>query len=136
MKRFIKSIVAVVMAVCVIIGLSVFSSSERVNAQNEVKPSLTIKNTTAFELKNVKVQLNKKQTIELGTLEKGESVNVPISEDTEPIVLTKIEGQAAQSGNFVASVSGWVKGGTKMQLCLDEDISYGKSIINLSAVNA
>ena len=40
MKRFIKSIVAVVMAVCVIIGLSVFSSSERVNAQNEVKPSL------------------------------------------------------------------------------------------------
>ncbi len=122
MKRFIKSIVAVVMAVCVIIGLSVFSSSERVNAQNEVKPSLTIKNTTAFELKNVKVQLNKKQTIELGTLEKGESVNVPISEDTEPIVLTKIEGQAAQSGNFVASVSGWVKGGTKMQLCLDEDM--------------
>lgn len=122
MKRFIKSIVAVVMAVCVIIGLSVFSSSERVNAQNEVKPSLTIENTTAFELKNVKVQLNKKQTIELGTLEKGESVNVPISEDTEPIVSTKIEGQAAQPGNFVASVSGWVKGGTKMQLCLDEDM--------------
>ncbi len=110
------------MAVCVIIGLSVFSSSERVNAQNEVKPSLTIENTTAFELKNVKVQLNKKQTIELGTLEKGESVNVPISEDTEPIVSTKIEGQAAQPGNFVASVSGWVKGGTKMQLCLDEDM--------------
>lgn len=122
MKRFIKSIVAVVMAVCVIIGLSVFSNSERVNAQNEVKPSLTIENTTAFELKNVKVQLNKKQTIELGTLEKGESVNVPISEDTEPIVSTKIEGQAAQPGNFVASVSGWVKGGTKMQLCLDEDM--------------
>lgn len=122
MKRFIKSIVVVVMAVCVIIGLSVFSSSERVNAQNEVKPSLTIENTTAFELKNVKVQLNKKQTIELGTLEKGESVNVPIPEDTEPIVSTKIEGQEAQFGNFAVSVSGWVKGGTKMQLCLDEDM--------------
>lgn len=122
MKRFIKSIVVVVMAVCVIIGLSVFSSSEHVNAQNEVKPSLTIENTTAFELKNVKVQLNKKQTIELGTLEKGESVNVPIPEDTEPIVSTKIEGQEAQFGNFAASVSGWVKGGTKMQLCLDEDM--------------
>lgn len=122
MKRHIKNIVAVVVAVCVIIGLSALSSSERVNAQNEIKPSLTIENTTALELKNVKVQLNKEQTIELGTIGKGESVEVPIQEDADPIVSTKIEGQAALLGNFAGSVSGWVKGGTKMQVCLDEEM--------------
>ncbi len=122
MKRYVKNIVAVAVAVCALIGLSVLSSSEHVNAQNEVKPSLTIENTTAFELKNVKVQLNKEQTIELGTIGKGEIVNVPISKDADPIVSTTIQGQTALLGNFVGSVSGWVKGGTKMQICLDEEM--------------
>ena len=122
MKRYVKNIIAIAVAVCVILGLSALSSSEHVNAQNEVKPSLTIENTTAFELEEVKVQLNKEQTIELGTIGKGESVNVPISEDTDPIVSTTIQGQAEWLGNFAGSVGGWVKGGTNMQICLDENM--------------
>lgn len=123
MKKAVKSIIAVAIAVCVIIGLSMYNRSEYVNAQNEVKPSLTIENTTPLELKNVKVQLNKKETIELGTIGKNESVNVPLQEDADPIVLTKIQGETSIAGNFASSVSGWVKGGTNIQVCLDEDMN-------------
>lgn len=121
MKKVVKSIVAIAIVICAILGLSACSSSERVNAQNQIKPSLTIENTTMFEFENVEVQLNKDQTIELGTIGKGESVNVPIQEDADPIVSTKIQGYNKILGNFAGSVTGWVKGGTEMQICLNEN---------------
>lgn len=122
MKKIIKQILAFAITIGVIGGLAFFNFSEYVNAQGEEKPSLTIENTTPFEVKNVKVQLNKGQTVEIGTIGKKESVEVPLEQGTNPIVQTKIRGKMPLAGKFDSTVIGWVKENSRIQLHLDDEL--------------
>lgn len=122
MKKTIKQVLAFVIAIGVISGLAIFNCSEYVNAQDEEKPSLTIENTTPFEVKNVKVQLSKGKTVEIGTIGKKESVKVPLEEGPDPIVQTKIQGRMPLAGKFDGTVTGWIKAGSRIQLHLDDEL--------------
>lgn len=122
MKKMIKRIAVFVAAIALIGGLAVYSCSEYVSAQDREKPSLTIENTTPFEVKNVKVQLREGKTVELGTIGKHESVEVPIEEGQNPIVRTKIQGQMQMAGKFDSTVIGWVEENSRIQLHLDDEL--------------
>lgn len=122
MKKTIKKIIAFVAAIAVIGGLAIYNCSEYVSAEEEGKPSLTIENTTPFEVKNVKVQLNEGKTVEIGTIGKKESVEVPLEEGARPIVLTTVQGWIPLAGKFDGTVTGWVKEDSRIQLHLDDDL--------------
>lgn len=122
MKKIIRQILALAIVIGVIAGLAIFNFSEYVNAQDEGKPSLTIENTTPFEVKNVKVQLNKGKTVEIGTIGKKESVEVPLEQGTNPIVQTMIRGKMPLAGKFDDTVTGWIKENSRIQLHLDDEL--------------
>lgn len=122
MKRTIKRVIAFVAAIGIIGGLAVFNFSEYVNAQDEEKPSLTIVNTTPFEVKNVKVQLNKGKTVEIGTIGKKESVKVPLEQEANPIVWTEIQGRMPLAGKFDSMVEGCIGENSRIQLHLDDEL--------------
>ena len=123
MKKSIKSAVAFVAAVVVICGLSIYNNRQYVNAQTEVKPSLTIENTTPLELEDVKVQMNNDQTVNVGTIGKKESVEVPLQENVDPVVVTTIQGQISIGGKFAGTVCGWVKDDAKIKVQLDDEMN-------------
>lgn len=122
MKKSIKSAVAFLAAVVVICGLSIYNNRQYVNAQTEVKPSLTIENTTPLELKDVKVQMNHDRTVNVGTIGKNASVEVPLEEDADPVVVTKIQGKTSMNGKFAGTVRGWIKNDAKIKVHLDDEM--------------
>lgn len=113
---------AFVAAVVVICGLSIYNNRQYVNAQTEVKPSLTIENTAPLELEDVTVQMNNDQTVDVGTIGKNASVEIPLQEDTDPVVVTTIQGQTSVSGKFAGTVRGWVKDDAKIKVQLDDEM--------------
>lgn len=122
MKKGIKSAAAFVIAVVLICGLSIYNNRQYVNAQTETKPSLTIENTTPFELEDVKVQMNNNQTVNVGTIGKNASVEVPLEEDTDPVVVTKIQGKTSMNEKFDETVRGWIKNDAKIKVHLDDEM--------------
>lgn len=122
MKKSIKSTVAFVAAVVVICGLSIYNNRQYVNAQTEVKPSLTIENTTPLQLEDVKVQMNHDRTVNVGTIGKNASVEVPLEEDADPVVVTKIQGKTSMNGKFIGTVRGWLKDHARIEVHLDDEM--------------
>lgn len=122
MKKSIKSTVAFVAAVVVIGGLSIYNNRQYVNAQTEVKPSLTIENTTPLKLEDVKVQMNHDRTVNVGTIGENASVEVPLEEDADPVVVTKIQGKTSMNGKFTGTVRGWIKNDAKIKVHLDDEM--------------
>lgn len=122
MKKSIKSAVAFVAAVVVICGLSIYNNRQYVNAQTEVKPSLTIENTTPLELEDVTVQMNNDQTVDVGTIGKNASAEIPLQEDADPVVVTTVQGQTSISGKFAGTVRGWIKNDAKIKVHLDDEM--------------
>lgn len=122
MKKGIKNAAAFVIAVVLICGLSIYNNRQYVNAQTETKPSLTIENTTPFELEDVKVQMNNNQTVNVGTIGKNASVEVPLEEDTDPVVVTKIQGKTSMNEKFDETVRGWIKNDAKIKVHLDDEM--------------
>lgn len=122
MKKGIKSAAAFVIAVVLICVLSIYNNRQYVNAQTETKPSLTIENTTPFELEDVKVQMNNNQTVNVGTIGKNASVEVPLEEDTDPVVVTKIQGKTSMNEKFDETVRGWIKNDAKIKVHLDDEM--------------
>lgn len=122
MKKGIKSAAAFLIAVVLICGLSIYNNRQYVNAQTETKPSLTIENTTPFELEDVKVQMNNNQTVNVGTIGKNASVEVPLQEDVDPVVVTTVQGQTSISGKFAGTVRGWVKEDARIKVQLDDEM--------------
>lgn len=122
MKKSIKSAVAFVAAVVVICGLSIYNNRQYVNAQTEVKPSLTIENTTPLELEDVKVQMNNDQTVNVGTIGKNASVEVPLQENADSVVVTTIQGKTSIGRKFAGTVRGWVKDDAKIKVQLDDEM--------------
>lgn len=122
MKKGIKSAVAFVLAIVVIGGLSIYNNRQYVDAQTEGKPSLTIENTTPLELKDVKVQMNHDRTVNVGTIGKHASVEVPLKEDADPVVLTKIQGKTSMNGKLAGTVRGWIKSDAKIKVHLDDEM--------------
>ena len=117
-----KSTVEFVAAVVVICGLSIYNNRQYVNAKTEVKPSLTIENTTPLKLEDVKVQMNHDRTVNVGTIRKNASVEVPLEEDADPVVVTKIQGKTSMNGKFAGTVRGWIKNDAKIKVHLDDEM--------------
>ena len=113
---------AFVAAVVVIGGLSIYNNRQYVNAQTEVKPSLTIENTTPLKLEDVKVQMNHDRTVNVGTIGENASVEVPLEEDADPVVVTKIQGKTSMNGKFTGTVRGWIKNDAKIKVHLDDEM--------------
>ena len=122
MKKGIKSAAAFVITAVLICGLSIYNNRQYVNAQTETKPSLTIENTTPFELEDVKVKMNNNQTVNVGTIGKNASVEVPLEEDTDPVVVTKIQGKTSMNEKFEGTVRGWIKNDAKIKVHLDDEM--------------
>ncbi len=122
MKKGIKSAVAFVIVIVLIGGLSIYNNRQYVDAQTKGKPSLTIENTTPLELKDVKVQMNHDQTVNVGMIGKHASVEVPLKEDADPIVLTKIQGKTSMNGKLAGTVRGWIKSDAKIKVHLDDEM--------------
>lgn len=122
MKKSIKSTVSFVAAVVVICGLSIYNNRQYVNAQTEEKPSLTIENTTPLKLEDVKVQMNHDRTVNVGTIGKNASVEVPLEEDADPVVVTKIQGKTSMNRKFAGTVRGWIKNDAKIKVHLDDEM--------------
>lgn len=113
---------AFVAAVVVICGLSIYNNRQYVNAQTEVKPSLTVENTTPLELEDVTVQMNNDQTVNVGTIGKNTSVEIPLQEDADPVVVTTIQGRISVSGKFAGTVRGWAQDDTRIKVQLDDEM--------------
>ena len=111
--------VAAVVAIC---GLSIYNNRQYVNAQTEVKPSFTVENTTPLELEDVTVQMNNDQTVNVGTIGKNASVEIPLQEDADPVVVTTIQGRTSVNGKFAGTVRGWVKDDTRIKVQLDDEM--------------
>lgn len=122
MKKGIKSAAAFVIAIVLIGGLSIYNNRQYVDAQTKGKPSLTIENTTPLELKDVKVQMNHEQTVNVGTIGKNASVEISLKEDADPVVLTKIQGKTSMNEKFDGTVRGWIKNDAKIKVHLDDEM--------------
>lgn len=87
MKKAIKGVVAFVIAIVLIGGLSIYNNRQYVDAQTKNEASLPIENTTPLELEGVKVQMNHDRTVNVGTIGRNASVEVPLAAPYECTII-------------------------------------------------
>lgn len=49
-------------------------------------------------------------------------MEVPLEEDADPVVVTKIQGKTFMNGKFAGTVRGWIKNDAKIKVHLDDEM--------------
>ena len=93
---------------------------------------ITIKNTTPFELQNLRVLYNNEKEITADVINPGESATVEVAEDVKPVVSVKITGTTKGGMKLYGSFTGLINNDTCFIVYLDEDMTLG---MNSNIVN-
>ena len=127
MKRFLQNTVIALVCVFLFAGLFLYNRSEFVEAESQYATSITVRNTTPFELKDVQLQFNNTDPVTVESIQSGETVTVDIPEDARPAVTVRIKGDTDIVGRFTNYFSGRIMSGSEVSVYLDDDMKLGVS---------
>lgn len=123
MKKISKILVLVLVAAFIVFGALNMQDQEVVKAYNTEASYITIKNSTAFKLKNVHVIYNGDKELEVGDIRTSSSETAEILPDDRQITEVKISGEIFNGRKFSGTFSGLVNNDTLLTVDMDEDFS-------------
>lgn len=115
-------------------GLPAFKAYDNITYVEQLmaQDMITIKNTTPFELQNLRVLYNNEKEITADVINPGESATVEVAEDVKPVVSVKITGTTKCGMKLYGSFTGLINNDTCFIVYLDEDMTLG---MNSNIVN-
>lgn len=115
-------------------GLAAFKADDNKTYVEQLmaQDMITIKNTTPFELQNLRVLYNNEKEITADVINPGESATVEVAEDVKPVVSVKITGTTKGGMKLYGSFTGLINNDTCFIVYLDEDMTLG---MNSNIVN-
>jgi len=115
-------------------GLPAFKAYDNITYVEQLmaQDMITIKNTTPFELQNLRVLYNNEKEITADVINPGESATVEVAEDVKPVVSVKITGTTKGGMKLYGSFTGLINNDTCFIVYLDEDMTLG---MNSNIVN-
>ena len=115
-------------------GLPAFKAYDNITYVEQLmaQDMITIKNTTPFELQNLRVLYNNEKEITADVINPGESAIVEVAEDVKPVVSVKITGTTKGGMKLYGSFTGLINNDTCFIVYLDEDMTLG---MNSNIVN-
>ena len=115
-------------------GLPAFKAYDNITYVEQLmaQDMITIKNTTPFELQNLRVLYNNEKEITADVINPGESAIVEDAEDVKPVVSVKITGTTKGGMKLYGSFTGLINNDTCFIVYLDEDMTLG---MNSNIVN-
>lgn len=134
MKKLLRNIIIGVLVIGAVAGLAAFKADDNKTyvEQLMVQDMITIKNTTPFELQNLRVLYNNEKEITVDVINPGESATVEVAEDVKPVVSVKITGTTKGGMKLYGSFTGLINNDTCFIVYLDEDMTLG---MNSNIVN-
>lgn len=134
MKKLLRNIMIGVLVISAVAGLAVFKADDNQAYAEQLmaQDTITIKNTTPFELQNLRVLYNNEKEITADVINPGESVKVEVVEDAKPVVSVKIAGSTKGGMKLSGSFTGLINNETYFMVYLDEDMTLG---VNSNIVN-
>ena len=115
-------------------GLPAFKAYDNITYVEQLmaQDMITIKNTTPFELQNLRILKKKEKEITADVINPGESATVEVAEDVKPVVSVKITGTTKGGMKLYGSFTGLINNDTCFIVYLDEDMTLG---MNSNIVN-
>ena len=115
-------------------GLPAFKAYDNITYVEQLmaQDMITIKNTTPFELQNLRILYNNEKEITAEVINPGESATVEVAEDVKPVVSVKITGTTKGGMKLYGSFTGLINNDTCFIVYLDEDMTLG---MNSNIVN-
>ena len=115
-------------------GLPAFKAYDNITYVEQLmaQDMITIKNTTPFELQNLRVLYNNEKEITADVINPGESATVEVAADVKPVVSVKITGTTKGGMKLYGSFTGLINNDTCFIVYLDEDMTLG---MNSNIVN-
>ncbi len=115
-------------------GLPAFKAYDNITYVEQLmaQDMITIKNTTPFELQNLRILYNNEKEITADVINPGESATVEVAEDVKPVVSVKITGTTKGGMKLYGSFTGLINNDTCFIVYLDEDMTLG---MNSNIVN-
>lgn len=115
-------------------GLPAFKAYDNITYVEQLmaQDMITIKNTTPFELQNLRVLYNNEKEITADVINPGESATVEVAEDVKPVVSVKITGTTKGGMKLYGLFTGLINNDTCFIVYLDEDMTLG---MNSNIVN-
>lgn len=134
MKKLLRNIIIGVLVIGAVAGLAAFKADDNKTyvEQLMVQDMITIKNTTPFELQNLRVLYNNEKEVTADVINPGESATVEVAEDVKPVVSVKITGTTKGGMKLYGSFTGLINNDTCFIVYLDEDMTLG---MNSNIVN-
>lgn len=134
MKKLLKNIIIGVLVIGAVAGLAAFKADDNKTYVEQLmaQDMITIKNTTPFELRNLRVLYNNEKEITADVINPGESATVEVAEDVKPVVSVKITGTTKGGMKLYGSFTGLINNDTCFIVYLDEDMTLG---MNSNIVN-
>ena len=134
MKKLLRNIIIGVLVIGAVAGLAAFKAYDNKTYVEQLmaQDMITIKNTTPFELWNLRVLYNNEKEITADVINPGESATVEVAEDVKPVVSVKITGTTKGGMKLYGSFTGLINNDTCFIVYLDEDMTLG---MNSNIVN-
>ncbi len=134
MKKLLRNIIIGVLVIGAVAGLAAFKADDNKTYVEQLmaQDMITIKNTTPFELQNLRVLYNNEKEITADVINPGESATVEVAEDVKPVVSVKITGTTKGGMKLYGSFTGLINNDTCFIVYLDEDMTLG---MNSNIVN-
>lgn len=134
MKKFLKNIIIGVLVIGTVAGLAAFKIDDNKTYAEQLmaQDTVTIKNTTPFELQNLTILYNNEKETIVDAINPGESMKVEVLEDAKPVVSVKITGSTKGGMKLSGSFTGLINNETYFMVYLDEDMTLG---VNSNIVN-
>ena len=134
MKKLLRNIIIGVLVIGAVAGLAAFKADDNKTYVEQLmaQDMITIKNTTPFELWNLRVLYNNEKEITADVINPGESATVEVAEDVKPVVSVKITGTTKGGMKLYGSFTGLINNDTCFIVYLDEDMTLG---MNSNIVN-
>lgn len=95
-------------------GLPAFKAYDNITYVEQLmaQDMITIKNTTPFELQNLRILYNNEKEITADVINPGESATVEVAEDVKPVVSVKITGTTKGGMKLYGSFTGLINNDT------------------------
>lgn len=134
MKKLLRNIIIGMLVIGAIAGLAAFKVNDNVTYAEQLmaQETVTIKNTTPFELQNLTILYNNEKETTVDAINPGESMKVEVLEDAKPVVSVKITGSTKGGMKLSGFFTGLINNETYFMVYLDEDMTLG---VNSNIVN-
>lgn len=131
MKKFVPTVIAVVVVVCAAVGLITLRETNQVMAEDMESRSeaeaITVKNSTPFEIRSVQADFDLEKTETAENIAPGEEATVQIPEDMQNISTVKVEGVTRDGKSFVNTFNGLITDDMTVIISLDEEMNLNVS---------